>query len=276
MRIRNIIETERGIARTDVLAILSSVLSLSREEILRDSDKEISSQDLLLTRRFINERLQGRPVAYITKRKEFYSHLFFVDERVLIPRPETEFLVEEALKILENKPTMDRILDMGTGSGAIGVTVAMKTQAQMVFVDVSPDALFVARVNALSHGVAARSSFLCSDLFGGIRPERHFGIVLANLPYVPAEQWASLMRDVRAYEPRLALDGGAGGTEVYERMLQELPRYLQKDGRVLCEIDGDRQAGAMKVIMEGLGLRVAVRRDYNDTARVIIGEWTDL
>ena len=261
---------------SDVLGIISFVCTMTREQILVDLARDIEGAGLNDIERFIEERRKGKPLAYITKKKEFYSQDFFVDKSVLVPREETEVLVEEALKILGKRKDIVRILDMGTGSGAIGLTIAQRALRRVVCVDVSEEALGVARKNACSMGIDERISFVCSDLFGGIKEGIKFDMILANLPYVGSEEWDCLMKDVRDFEPRGALWGGKDGIEIYREFLRVAYLYLQNEGYLLCEVGSARQANTMKSILESVWLRAVEKKDYSGTERVLIGSWINL
>lgn len=275
MRIRDIIEQQKGIERLDTVNILGFALSMRKEEIFTNLEREIDEARGLLVQQLLEERGKGKPLAYIAKSKEFFSENFYVDERVLVPRPETEILVEEALTLLTGRQELNGLLDMGTGSGAVGLVLAKKTQKQVVCADISLEALCVARQNGASLGVSRLTHFICSDLFAGIRGSK-FDMILANLPYVACEEWDSLMTDVKDYEPRRALDGGEGGTAIYERFIEGLPHYLSKKGFVLCEVGGSKQAKRIQEMFRTIGISVVEKNDLSGIERILIGSWTSL
>jgi release factor glutamine methyltransferase len=275
LRIRDIIEEQKNIERLDTVNILALALSMRKEEVFTNLEREIEEKSHLRIKHLLEERERGRPFAYMARGKEFFSETFYVDERVLIPRPETEILVEEALGLLAQKPEMNSILDMGTGSGAIGLVLAIKTQKHIVCSDISLDALRVARQNGEGLGVSRMVHFICSDLFSAIG-EAQFDMILANLPYVASEEWDGLMPDVKDYEPRTALDGGKGGIAVYKRFIERLPQHLKKSGCVLCEIGGPGQAKRIQEMLRAIGLTVGVKNDLSGNERALIGSWTSL
>ena len=253
MRVREFLRQEKDIGRTDLVAIMAFVLATSTERIYMDPERELPEEACRRIREHVAERKKGKPLSYITGRREFFSEEFFVDERVLVPRPETELLVEEALRIMAERPghkSSQRILDMGTGSGIIGITIARHGNAAVTCVDISLDALLVARANAARLGVQDKVACVCSDLFSSIKMEPRFDIIVANLPYVSASEWHELMTDVK-FEPKTALLGGTLGTEVYERFVAELPGRLGEDGFVLCELGGTAQIEARGRLDEG-------------------------
>lgn len=276
MDIRDIVLREKNISMTDVLGIISFVCATTREKVLANMDKELENANLSQIEKLIEERRGGKPLAYITEKKEFYSQDFFVDKNVLVPRPETEILVEEALNILDKRKSITDILDMGTGSGAIGLTIALRTLKRVICVDVSEKALEVAAKNAYTMGVNNRAHLLCSNLFSGIKEGTKFDMILANLPYIADEEWGGLMADVRDFEPKKALCGGKDGTEIYQEFLRFAYLYLRNEGYVLCEVGGYRQAQMMKNMLESMGFRVNIKNDYSGAERVIVGSWINL
>ena len=166
----------------------------------------------------MGERLRGKTPRYLTHRKEFFSETFYVDERVLIPRPETELLVEEALSIMGRSGGATRVLDMGAGSGIIGILLAKKGARRVLSVDVSAGALEVAKANAQALSVAGRIDFAASDLFSSVKEDAIFDLVCANLPYVGFVEWDGLEADVRCFEPKEALLGGTAGFETLRQV----------------------------------------------------------
>ena len=278
MRVRELLRREKDMGRTDLVAIMAFVLRTTRERIYMHPEREVTEEALERIDQHLSERKQGKPLSYITRAKEFFSEEFFVDERVLIPRPETELLVEEALRIMAQRQgdkSSLRILDMGTGSGIIGITLAKCGAATATCVDISLDALLVARCNAARLGVQDRIGCIRSDLFAGIKAGTRFGIIAANLPYVSLSEWHELMTDVK-YEPGCALLGGPLGTEAYERFVANLPDHLSEDGSVLCELGGTRQIEAVGDLMKKQGLHVHSKKDLAGKDRILIGSWKSL
>ena len=236
MRIREMLRQEKDVPRIELVAIIASALSTNTERVYMNLGMELPPEACERISESLAQRKTGKPLAYIAGRREFFSEEFFVDERVLVPRPETELLVEEALRTIVGK-TSARALDMGTGSGIIGIVLARHGAHDVTCVDISHEALLVARKNAERLGVGERITHVCSDLFGAIRQGQRFDLITANLPYVSRPEWEGLMRDVR-FEPYVALVGGARGTEVYERFIPASACYLREGGTVLCEVGG--------------------------------------
>lgn len=270
MKIRQVITGQTGLSRTDRVAALCYACNLTTEQVYSNLDVEIGDGDLKALERALRERASGKPLAYITGKREFFSETFAVNENVLIPRPETEILVEEALRRANGRKVCS-ILDMGCGSGAIGAIMAKETGGRVVCVDISYEAVRTARRNAESIGVSHLMEFICSDLFEAFGPDASFDMVLANLPYVTREEWGRLMADVRDFEPRPALVGGEDGLDLYRRLMVSLPGRLAPKGDVLFEIGSAGQAQKLKTIMEQSGLSVRVINDYANKERVLAG-----
>ncbi len=221
--------------RADAQLLLAHALGTSRDWLVAHTDARM---DPVLGERFegyVRRRSCGEPVAYILQAAWFYGREFTVGPAVLVPRPETEHLIDEALAHLRgasgNSP---RLLDIGSGSGAIACTLAAELQgAEVTGTEISPTALDIACENARRLGVASRCEFILGDLAVPVRGRR-FDAVLANLPYVPTAQIAPAPDPV-SFEPRLALDGGADGLDLYRRLLPGLAASLQPGGLVLLE-----------------------------------------
>lgn len=276
MRISDIISSTRDIEISDRLCILSFVLSMKKEEILAEAEKIISPRDIDLIYHMMDKRRQGMPIAYMTNKKEFCSEEFYVDEAVLIPRPETELLVDEAIDIIKDMQAPARVIDVGTGSGAIGIIISRQTGSKVVCIDVSPEALKIARINRDVAGVSERVGLVCSDLLGGIKGKRIYDMIVANLPYISEAEWGRVMDDVKGFEPKIALYGGKDGLEIYRRLIGLLPGYIKTNGWFLCEVGGKNQAGAIKDMLTRLGFLTYIKKDYSGTERIVVGRWIGL
>ncbi len=270
MKIRQVITGRTGLSRTDHVAALCYACKLTTEQVYSNLDAQINERDLAFLESCLKDRMSGKPLAYITGRREFFSETFTVNENVLIPRPETEILIEEALRRL-NGIKGCTILDMGCGSGAIGAIMAKETGHRVICVDISQEAIKVARKNAESIGVDSLTEFICSDLFEAFKPDTTFDMILANLPYVTHEEWKSLMTDVRDFEPRLALDGGEDGLAIYRRLIASMPGHLVPGGDVLLEIGSGWQARELGDILKRMGLGIRVINDHANKERVLAG-----
>ncbi|HAR96761.1 MAG TPA: peptide chain release factor N(5)-glutamine methyltransferase [Deltaproteobacteria bacterium] len=272
MRVRDILRSEEDVPRIDLLGVLSSVLSLSTEKVIIQSERELSGDEENQLHYLLEERRRRRPMAHLTGTKEFFSRSFMVDQRVLIPRPETEILVEEALRIIRARSErIGPIADVGTGSGAIGITLAKESGKRVTCVDISQEALQLARVNAIRLEAIGLVNIVCSDLLSGFGDRARFDLIVANLPYVSEEEWQALMPDVRLFEPRLALWGGTDGLDIYRRFIAEAKGHLSKDGHILCEIGSPGQAEALSILFNGMGLSAATIEDLSGRERVVVG-----
>jgi release factor glutamine methyltransferase len=239
-----------GIAspRVDAEVLLSFVLGCDRLALYREPRREVAAGEAARFEELVARRAAGEPAAYLTGEKEFMGLTFAVTPAVLIPRPETELLVETAVALLEGIAA-PVAADVGTGSGAVAVSLAALLPAVRVFaVDVSAAALAVARENARRHRVADRVVFLEGDLlepFAG--REEFFDLVAANLPYVPSGEMAGLPGPVH-YEPALALDGGPDGLALYRRLVPQAARVLRPEGHLLMEIDSGQGTAALSLL----------------------------
>lgn len=222
--------------------LLGHLLNLSRAQIFLHEEQLADSviQDFEL---YLSRRLTREPLSYILGEQEFWSLPFYVNRDVLIPRPETELLLEIVLQVLkgEEQELSDRVLDMGTGSGVIPIVLALELpQALVCTLDISYAAQVVARKNAARHGVQDRVSFITSDWLAGIRRTPLFDLVVTNPPYVARESFESLQPEVSLFEPRLALDGGPEGKEVISRFAGDVAAVLKPGGRFFMEIGADQ------------------------------------
>jgi release factor glutamine methyltransferase len=199
-------------------------------------------------RDLVRRRVEGCPVAYLVGRKEFFSLEFEVTPAVLIPRPDTELVVTECLDLARGMPE-PRVLDVGTGSGCLAVAVAKQHPGALVTaVEISPDALAVARRNAERHAGAGRVRFLEGDLFGPLGAGEQFDFILSNPPYIPRDAIRTLAPGVRDYEPHLALDGGPDGYAVLDRLVAGAKDYLVAGGHLVVEIGSPQEEPARQRI----------------------------
>jgi release factor glutamine methyltransferase len=262
---------ERGLAtpRLDAEILIAAALGLPRIQLYVQFERPLETHELGVIREHVRRRQDGHPVAYIVGHKEFFGLDFAVDDRVLVPRPDTETLVDEALARLRERGSdaPPRIADVGTGSGAIIVAVGRQhANATLFAVDNSAGALEVARANAVRHNVVV--TFLEGDLTAPLAPHAPFDLVVANLPYVPTGDIAGLAAEVRA-EPTAALDGGADGLDLVRRLVAAAAPLLAPGGALVLEI-GAGQAERTRVLCEEAGLvNLRLRRDLGGIDRVV-------
>ena len=261
-------------ARLDAELLLGCALRLGREELILAAAKDVSGAESERYEDLLIRRLNREPLAYITGQQEFWSLDFLVSRDVLVPRPETEMLVELALGHLAetNNRESTRILELGTGSGAIAVALATELpQAQIVATEISPAALAIARRNASRNGVAMR--FLQGDLFSALDQEleNHFDLIISNPPYIPRDEISMLDAEVSRWEPRAALDGGVDGLDFYRRIAEEAPAYLQQGGAVAVEI-GAAMGSLVVALFEKRAAYgdIQVHQDYSGRDRVVL------
>ena len=239
-------------AEQEALWIVGHVLNLSTHHVVTDRDRLLSSSELLAVRGLIGRRVGREPLQYILGTQEFCGLEFTVNPAVLIPRPETQLLVEYVTQRIR-ADRLATIVDVCTGSGCVAVAIArMRLHARVIATDLSYPALSVARQNASRHGVGERIVWLEGDLLKSLAElelEGQVDVIVSNPPYISEADWATLQPEVRLFEPRGALVAGPQGTELHERLLQEAGRYLSPGGAVIMEI-GAGQACAMRRIVD--------------------------
>jgi len=257
-------------ARLDAEVLLSFCLGCDRLEFYKNPDMIISETQLAAFRNLIARRLQWEPVAYITSRKEFWSFSLEVNNSVLIPRPDTEVIVEEALNLCRKMDSSEiKILDIGTGSGAIALALAAEiTGAKVVATDISEAAVNLAKKNAAALGLKEKIDFRHGNLFEPVNG--FFDIIICNPPYISAREYEKLPTGVKDYEPQEALWAGKSGLEFYEKLIYQAAAFLQKNGWLLLEIGAKQESGVCG-IMEAAGFydSIEMRRDYAGLPRVI-------
>lgn len=260
---------------TEKEQMLTAVLDCRRVDLYVDPAPLTRRQrDLYAQMR--DRREEGEPLQYIIGHCEFFGMKFFVDSRVLIPRPETEILVETVLKHVRQASSLRswRVLDLGTGSGNIAVTLAkFIDNCRVRALDVSAAALEVARHNARCHGVEGKMDFVCQDMVEFLREEKTdaslFDIMISNPPYIQRGQIPGLPKEIRR-EPRLALDGGEDGLDFYKDIIAEAHRFLAKEGLLVMEM-GDGQSAEIAEIFKRhpFYTDIHVRKDLGGTDRII-------
>lgn len=254
-------------ARLDAELLLAATLDLDRVGLYVNFERPLDAVELAAFHERVRRRAQREPVQYILGETEFWSLGFNVCPAVLVPRADTEVLVEEALTRIEGSA---RVLDVGTGSGAIAIALAHeKPEVLITALDCSEPALDVARSNARHNGVEQRVTCLAGDLAS--LPAGPFEMIVSNPPYIPSGDWQQLMPEVRDYEPRLALDGGDDGLEAYRHLAIQVRQVLVPGGWLLVEV-GIGQAADVSALFKAAGLiEIGQRDDYAGIARVVMG-----
>ncbi len=256
--------------RREAELLLAQTLDVSRFDLYTQYDRPLGEEERASFRRLIKKRSSGVPLQHITGSQPFRHLDLSVEPGVFIPRPETELLVEAVIDELKATGPGPAVLDIGTGSGAVCLSLAYEMPGADVWtVDVGPQATALARRNAAKHQLHERVKFLTGDLFAPIPPGQQFEAIVSNPPYIPTSQIDGLMAEVSCHEPRLALDGGADGLTFYDRIIKEAAPRLKPGGLVAFEI-GIGQADSVSAMLEsGAFSGITVRNDYSGLERII-------
>lgn len=249
---------ELSTPRLDAEVLLAATLGVSRLKLYTHFEQPVLPEELTRFKGMIQRRLKREPVAYIIGQREFWSLPFKVTRDVLIPRPETEILVAEGIKLFSSQAFPDchpQILEIGTGSGAISISLATELPAiAVVATDISEKALAVAGENAARHQVSHRIHFLRGDLFAPLPKGAKFHLILSNPPYISREHFSDLPPDVRDFEPSLALDGGKDGLEFYRRAFPQVSEFLLPGGWLFTEIGAGQDRDILQIVSQNRAL----------------------
>ena len=262
-------------ARLDAEILLAFALNKDRIKLYIDFQSPVNANELSIFREIVKRRAKREPVAYITGCKEFWSVNLKVTPDVLIPRPETELIVEHTLKIINENYMEDQKIfaaDIGTGSGAISIALAKECRNALIFsVDISIKALIVAKKNIVSNGIEGKNLPVCADGFSAFKEIEIFDIIISNPPYVVKDEIKGLQPEISEYEPYLALDGGDDGLDFYRDNILCFCSFLKPGGFVLLEIGYDQAAIVSGFFIDSNVFRkVSVIKDYSGKDRVII------
>ncbi len=257
-------------ARLDAEVLLAQVLSWERVKLYTHYEEEVGERPRGEFRALVRRRAEGMPVAYLVGRKEFYSLCLVVSPAVLIPRPDSEFVVVEFLSVTKGSDA-PRGVDVGTGSGCLALACAQHHKtARLVAIDISPEALAVAESNARTHGLSDRVEFRLGDRLAPVADLEPFDVILANPPYIPTDVIPTLEPGVRDYEPHRALDGGADGLRLVAPLIAEAVPLLKPGGHLILEIGSDQERPVRDLIAAQPLLRLAPTiRDHANHPRVI-------
>ena len=254
--------------KIDSELLLAKTLDVSREEVLLNLDKKINQSNLKKYNFYINLRNEYKPISYITNYKFFWKYKFFVNQDVLIPRPETELIIEQILKILP-KNSKKNLLEIGTGSGCIAISlIKERPNCRIVAIDKSLKALKVARKNAEIHQVGKKINFLNIDV------DKYFSnkydLIISNPPYIKKSELLSLDKDVKLYEPKIALSGGYSGLETFFKIINKCKRLLKNNGKLILEI-GERQGEDLRKKLELKGFnQIKIYKDLSAKDRCLV------
>lgn len=270
---------KRGIdsARLDADLLVAHALKLKRLALYLDLDRPLEDAELRTIRALVERRRAFEPIAYILGEREFYGRAFEVNKDVLIPRPDTETLVEQTLLTLRTGDGAERVLDLCTGSGAVALTLAAELPARRVLAtDISERALAVAARNAERLKLSDRVELRQGDLFAAVPDGERFAAISVNPPYIGAEEMPTLAPDVRDHEPHLALNAGEDALAFYRRIASDAQRFLLPGASVLVEV-GYTQAQAVRELFMAAGLsHVHSAKDLAGTERVVVGRYAGL
>ena len=254
----------------DAELLLSKTLKKKREEILINLNQKIDDKDMLIFNNYLSRRSKKEPIAYIFKEKEFWSKKFYVNRHTLIPRPETEILVEKLLKIYSGKRIS--ILDVGTGTGCIILSLLSNLdQSYGEGIDISKNAILIAKKNAAKHNLTNKVKFLNKDfkhVFG-----KKFDLVVSNPPYIKSKDIKNLVDDIKKYEPRMALDGGNDGLDVIKKVIYKSKNILKINGLLALEIGNEQIKKVSKILFDNNFRIKHILKDYKDNIRCVISKY---
>jgi len=282
LQIKEIINVAENILResgdadykTDAEMLLGHAINYDTKKIFMNWSREVDDDHAEIYFALVQKRAEGTPTQYLTNAQGFMGMTFYVDENVLIPRPETELLVGEVIAYLKDNRSAKNVLDLGTGSGAIAISLAKKMpQLKITASDVESGALKVAEKNAAKLGVKSMIKFVQSDMFGGFKTGfggSKWDVIISNPPYIRSDVIPTLQREIYEHEPKAALDGGADGLDSYRRIIDGAPIFLRKTSAVFLEIGYDQAHDVTMLFREsGNYVRVAVTPDLAGNDRVI-------
>jgi release factor glutamine methyltransferase len=257
--------------RREAGGLLQHLLGRDRTFVIAHPEQQLTAAQLQSFLELLRRRATGEPLQYITAHQSFFGLDFEVAPGVLIPRPETELLVEQALETLQGSPS-PRICDVGTGSGCIAITLLHeRSKARAVAIDISAPALEIAKRNARRHSVAERLTFVQSNCFSSLSPAKFsFDLIVSNPPYVAEDALEGLQREVRDHEPREALAGGPDGLDVVRRLLSEGTAFLKPGGHLLIEIGFNQSAAVSSLLEQHSWLAKGIRPDLQGIPRVVV------
>jgi release factor glutamine methyltransferase len=258
-------------ARREAMSLIEHLTARDRTFLITHPEDLLAASDVERLRELVERRASGEPLQYISGHQEFYGLDFEVTPDVLIPRPETELLVETALELLDEASTPPLVCDVGTGSGCIPIALLHEdARARAVGLDISMNALRVAARNAARHGVRARLTLIASDCFAALDSHAaRFTMIVSNPPYVAEDALAGLQREVRDNEPRVALTPGSDGLRIIRRLIADAPRFLEVGGHLLMEIGFDQHEAVRRLVDPQVWQLLDIHKDLQGIPRTV-------
>jgi len=269
--------TDKGVdsPRLSAELLLSFVLQMQRIELYTHFDKTVTKEQVDKLQELVHRAGENEPIAYLTGRTEFYSLELEISPACLIPRPETELLVERAIEFLHTRKGTQFVCDLCTGCGCIAIAIAKNfANCEIIATDISAAALEVAAKNVDKNNLRDRIKLLCGDLFDAIIPQldvEQFDLIVCNPPYISAAEFEKLGKNVKDYEPRLALYAGVDGLDIYRKIAQQIDDFLKTGGVLMLEI-GYAQGQTVKELLENTGIfdGIKIEKDFHDNDRIVI------
>jgi len=271
--------TDKGVdsPRLSAELLLCHVLQMQRIELYTHFDKAVTKEQVDKLQELVKRTGENEPIAYLTGKSEFYSLEFEIRPACLIPRPETELLVERAIEFLRTRKGPQLVCDLCTGCGCIAVAIAKNfANCEIIATDISDAALETAAKNVEKNNLRNRIKLLCGDLLDAIIPHldvEKFDLIVCNPPYVSAMEFEKLEKNVKDYEPRLALYAGTDGLDIYRKIIQQVDAFLKADGALMLEI-GYAQGQAVHKLLEDTGVfsEIRIEKDFHDNDRIVIAQ----
>ena len=250
--------------------LLSKTLNKTREDILINLDQKISTKNILTYKEYLKRRSNNEPIAYILREKEFLSKKFYIDKGTLIPRPETELLVDKILKIYKEKKIS--ILDIGTGSGCIIISLLSNLKNSYgIGIDISKNAILTAKKNALKYKLSTRLKFFNKSLNSIF--SKKFDLIVSNPPYIDSKDIKNLSDDIKRYEPRIALDGGNDGLDLIRKVIYKSKHILKINGMLALEIGNEQIKKVSKILFDNNFRVEKVINDYKKNVRCVLASY---